>query len=211
MSCLGEPCGYLGFDTIDQEAASDSRPRGYGGVEIGDSHHGIAHGSSGVENQIGKVLQLLPARVTSLARVRVLLADDGHNPDSSCLKTFSHLDGYQIASAGGGDQGGVDWGQVKVPQDASSEARDVLQEHGLALPVGPHDQVMEAEAEFDDGVEAWKGSIAWPHFLDKNAAMAGSEEMNHSTSQDGGSEPICGLADGRRLGFHPVDDLSALC
>ena len=44
--------------------------------------------------------------------------------------------------------------EVVVSEDALAKARNVLNEHGLALSVRSNDKVVEGEREFDDGVKA---------------------------------------------------------
>ncbi len=69
---------------------------------------------------------------------------------------------------------------------------------------------MEGEGEFDDGVEAWEGAVAWPHFLDHDSAVAAAEEVDHAAGEDGLGEPVGGGGDGGGLGIDGVDDAAAV-
>ena len=54
----------------------------------------------------------------------------------------------------------------------------------MALAIGAHDQVVKGEGKFDDGVEAWKGAVAWPHFFDHDSAVAGAEDVDHAACEN---------------------------
>lgn len=69
---------------------------------------------------------------------------------------------------------------------------------------------MEGEGEFDDGVEAREGAVAWPHFLDHDSAVAAAEEVDHASGEDGLGEPVGGGGDGCGLGVDGVDDAAAV-
>src|SRR5258705_229801 len=76
----------------------------------------------------------------------------------------------------------------------------VFQEHGLPLAIGAHDWVMKCEGQLDNGIEARKGTVAWPHFLDHDPGMSGAEDVHHAASKDGFREPIGSLLDDGILG-----------
>ena len=68
------------------------------------------------------------------------------------------------------------------------------------MAVGAHDQVVEGERKFDDGVEARKGAVAWPHLFDHDPAVAGAKNMDHAACED---------AFGKMIG-HRGDDIELL-
>src|SRR5262249_2331230 len=60
-----------------------------------------------------------------------------------------------------------------------------------------------------DRIKPWKRSITGPHFLDHDAAVTGSENVNHPAGQDGLRKPACGLIDRRLLRPYRGNELSA--
>ena len=87
---------------------------------------------------------------------------------------------------------------------------DVLQEHRLPLSIGTHHEVVEAQGELHDGVKPGERSVAGPHFLNEDAAMAGAKTMHHSASQDGLGKEVRSLRDGLLLGDGRVQKTAAL-
>ncbi|MFM1945199.1 MAG: hypothetical protein RI897_4181 [Verrucomicrobiota bacterium] len=168
----GESAGDFCLDGIDEEASADRGSGGDWGIEVGDVDHGISRGCAGIESEAGEVLEFFTLGVFGGAGFRVLFTDDGDDLDAAFLEACGYFDGDEVTAAGGDDEGGVGGADGEVAEDTFGEAGDIFEEHGLALAVGADDKVMEAEGEFDDGVEAGEGAIAGPHFFDHDTAMA---------------------------------------
>lgn len=191
----GEAGGDFGFEAVDQHATTDGGSRGDGGVEAVHMDHGVADGGAGIEDQVGEVLEFQAIGALAGAGFGMETGDDGHDLEAAPAEAFGHFHGDDVAAAGGDDEGGVLGAEVEVAKDAIGEAGDIFEEHGLALAVRADDEVVEAEGEFDDGVEAGEGTVTRPDFLDQNPAMAGAEEVDHASGADGIGEPIGGLSD----------------
>jgi hypothetical protein len=99
--------------------------------------------------------------------------------------------------------------EVEVAQDAVREAADVFEEHGLTLAVRADDEVVEGQRELDDGIEARKGAVTRPHFLDEDAAVAGAEDVDHLSGEDRLGEHVGGLLDERELVADAVEEALA--
>src|SRR5262249_10841890 len=80
----------------------------------------------------------------------------------------------------------------------------------LPLAVGADDEVVEGQREFDDGIKPWEGTIARPHFLDEDSAVAGAEDVDHSPSEDRLCKPIRDLRDRWQLLLHRAAKPAAL-
>src|SRR5207247_2468038 len=83
------------------------------------------------------------------------------------------------------------------------------QEHRLPLAVRAYHQVMEAQRQFHDRIEARKRAVARPHFLDQNATMARAEKMHHPPGQDRLRKPFRGRLDLRLLRRYQVHQFAA--
>ena len=199
LAGFGETVSDLGLDGIDEQTAADGAAGGDGRFETVDFDHGIAHGRAGIEDDVGEVLELLALAVAAGAGLAVDGADDGGDLHAAPLKLLGHLDGDDIAAAAGDDEGAVAGFKVKVSQDAGGEATDVFEEHGLTLAIGPDDEVVKGEGELDDRIEAGEGAVTRPHFLDKDAAVAGAEDVDHLPVEDGLRKQIGGLLDEGKL------------
>ena len=110
-------CGFC-FDGVDEETAADGGAWGDGGIEAGDGDHGVADGCAGIEDEVGGVGEFDAMGVAAGAGVGVGFADDGDDLDAVGAEVFGHFDGDDIAAAGGDDEGGVDWGEDEVAEDA---------------------------------------------------------------------------------------------
>ena len=88
----------------------------------------------------------------------------------------------------------------EVGEDDLGQARHALDEHRLALAVGADDLRVEGHRQLDDGVEARIRAVAREHLLDRDARVAGAEEMDEPVGRDGLRAPLAGLFDGVRLG-----------
>jgi hypothetical protein len=187
--------------TVEPGATGVSRP------SMGD--HGIADRCAGVEDEIGEVAEFAAVGALAGAGLGVPGGDDGDDLEAAAAEAFGHFDGDDVAAAGGDDQGGVLGVEVEIAEDAFGEAGHVFEEHGLALAVRTDHQVMEAEGEFDDRVEAREGAVAGPHFLDQDSAVAGAEEVDHASGEDGGGEPVGSLPDQAQLGVDGEQQFAA--
>ena len=114
------------------------------------------------------------------AGFRMFTADDGNDLDSTLAKLLSHLDRHRIATAGRRHERRVLGRQIEIPQNAFRQSADVLQKHRLPLAVGTHHEIVKAQRQLDDGVESGEGTVARPHFLDQNPAVARAEQMHHA-------------------------------
>ena len=184
-SGFGQASGDFGLDGVDQHASADCRTGGDGGSKALDPHHRVPDRRSGIQHEVGEILQFFARGMLGGAGVRMRLADQGHHTDAPLFEFCRHLDGNEVATAGGSDQGAVSRGEIEIAENALGEAGDILEEHGLALAIGADHQIMEGERKFHDGIEPGKGTIAGPHFLDENARMAAAEEMHHAPGKNG--------------------------
>ena len=201
MSGLGQAIGHLGLDGIDKNAAADGGAGGDWCVHSFDGSHRIAHWSAGVEHEIGEVLEFFAGLMPTSAGLGVLAADDGDNANAALLKRLCDLDGDDVATAGGNDEGGVGLGEVVVAQDALGQAVGVLEKHRLPLAIGTDDLVVKRERQLDDRVEAGERPVAGPHFLDHDPAVPGAKQVNHAPGEDAPGKPLGGLLDGIDLGI----------
>ena len=97
---------------------------------------------------------------------------------------------------------------AEVSEDAFGETGHVFEVHRLPLSVGAHDEIVEAERELDDGIEARKGAIAGPHFFDHDAAVPRPEDVHHATREDAFSEPLGCALDRRQLRFDRINQFA---
>lgn len=190
-----ETIRHFSLDGVHEKAATDGAAGCHGGFEAFDPHHGITNRGAGVENDVGEVLELLAVAVAAGASLAVGGADDGGDLHPALLKLLGHLDGNDVAATAGDDEGAVAGLEVEVAQDAIGKAADVFEEHGLTLAIRAHDEVVEGQREFDDGIEARKRTVTRPHLLDEDAAVAGTEDVDHLTGEDGLCEQVGGLLD----------------
>ena len=210
LSGLGEQRGDLDLDGIDEHAPTNGGARAHGGFEARNLDHGVAHRSSGVENNVGEVLQLASITTLTATGLAVGFGDDGHHLHAPTFELLGHFNGHQIASRRGGHQSGILGGKVVVAEDAGGQSVDILQEHRLPLSIGTHHEVVEAQGEFDDRVEPGKRTVPGPHFLNEDAAMAGAKTMHHSAGQDSLGKEARSLRDGLLLGDGRVQKTAAL-
>jgi hypothetical protein len=210
LSSLGEQRSNLDLDGIDQHATANGGARAHGGFETRDLDHGVTRRSTGVENDVRKVLQLATIATLAATGLAMGLGDDRHDFYATALKLLGHFNRYQIASRRGGHQGGILGGKIIVTEDASGQSVDVLEEHGLPLSIGTHHEVVEAQGELHDGIEPGERSVAGPHFLNEDAAMPGAKTVHHSTGQDGLGKEARSLCDGLLLGDGRVQKTAAL-
>ena len=99
--------------------------------------------------------------------------------------------------------------QIEVAQNAFGQPADILQEHRLPLAVRADDQVMKAQRQLDDRIEAGERAVARPHFLDQNPAVARAEQMDHAPGQNRFREPIGRLLNGRLLLLYDGEQFTA--
>ena len=210
LSSLGEQRSNLDLDSINEHAPADGGTGTHGGFETRDLDHGVTRRSTGVENDVGKVLQLAAIAALAATGLAMGLGDDGYHLHATALELLRHFNRHQIASRRGGHQGGILRGKVVVAEDAGGQAVDVLQEHRLPLSIGTHHEVVEAQGELHDGVKPGERSVAGPHFLNEDAAMPGAKTMHHSAGQDGLGKEARGLRDGLLLGDGRVQKTAAL-
>src|SRR5687767_13071042 len=107
---------------------------------------------------------------------RMTLTDNHDHFYAALFKALGHLDGHQIATAGGCHERAVFGGDFKVSQDAFGETRDIFEEHRLPLPIRPNDSIMKRERELNDRIETGKRAVARPHLLNQDPAVPGTEE-----------------------------------
>jgi hypothetical protein len=210
LSSLGEQRSNLDLDGINEHAPTNGGARAHRSFETRDLDHGVTHRSTRVENDIRKVLQLATIATLAATGLAVSLGDDGHDFYATALELLSHFNRHQIASRRGGHQGGILGGKIIVAEDAGGQSVDILQEHSLPLSIGTHHEVVEAQGELHDGIEPGERSVAGPHFLNEDAAMAGAKTMHHSASQDGLGKEVRSLRDGLLLGDGRVQKTAAL-
>jgi hypothetical protein len=210
LSSLGEQRGDLDLDGINEHAPTNGGARAHRSFETRDLDHGVTHRSTRVENDIRKVLQLATIATLAATGLAVSLGNDSHDFYATALELLSHFNRHQIASRRGGHQGGILRGKIIVAEDAGGQSVDILQEHGLPLSIGTHHEVVEAQRELHDGIEPGERSVAGPHFLNEDAAMAGAKTMHHSASQDGLGKEVRSLRDGLLLGDGRVQKTAAL-
>ena len=210
LSSLGEQRSNLDLDGIDQHATANGGARAHGSFETRDLDHGVTRRSTGVENDVRKVLQLATIATLAATGLAMGLGDDRHDFYATALKLLGHFNRYQIASRRGGHQGGILGGKIIVTEDASGQSVDVLEEHSLPLSIGTHHEVVEAQGELHDGIEPGERSVAGPHFLNEDAAMPGAKTVHHSAGQDGLGKEARSLCDGLLLGDGRVQKTAAL-
>jgi hypothetical protein len=210
LSSLGEQRGDLDLDGINEHAPTNGGARAHRSFETRDLDHGVTHRSTRVENDIRKVLQLATIATLAATGLAVSLGNNSHDFYATALELLSHFNRHQIASRRGGHQGGILRGKIIVAEDAGGQSVDILQEHGLPLSIGTHHEVVEAQRELHDGIEPGERSVAGPHFLNEDAAMAGAKTMHHSASQDGLGKEVRSLRDGLLLGDGRVQKTAAL-
>ena len=144
------------------------------------------------------------------ARLRMFPADDGDDFDSTLAELFGDFNRHDIAAARRSHQRRVLRQQIEVPQNPLGQSADVLQKHRLPLAVRPDDEVVEAERQLDNGVEAGKGPVTRPHFLDQDAAVSRTEQMHHSPRQNCLRKPVGGLLNRGLLLFDDGNQPAAL-
>ena len=72
------------------------------------------------------------------------LTNERRNEDASSLKTLSHLNGHNVATAATDDKRAIDFLQRVIAQDALGESANIFKEHCLSLTVGTDDSMVEA-------------------------------------------------------------------
>ena len=201
MSGASQARGDFGLDAVHEQAAADGGAGRHGRFESIDLHHRVADRGAGIEHEVREVLELLPARVLTAAGFGMFAADDGDDLHAALLEARRHLDGDEVATAGRDNERGIRGREIEVAQDAFGEAGDVFEEHRLALAVRADDEIMEAQRELDDGIEARKRTVTRPHLLHENPAVARAEEVNHAPGENRLGEPICRPLNGGLLAF----------
>ena len=164
--------GDFGFDGIHQQASADGGTGRDRRFQSGHADHRVSHRRAGIEDDVGEVLELPPVRALAGAGFAVGAGDDRDHLHATPLELLRHLDGHDVATAGRDDERAVLRRELEIPENARGEAGDVFEEHGLTLAVRADDEVVEAQGEFDDGIEAGKRSVTRPHFLHENPAVA---------------------------------------
>ena len=126
LSSLGEQRSNLDLDGIDEHATANGGTGTHGGFETRDLDHGVTCRSTGVENDVGKVLQLAAIAALAATGLAMGLGDDSHHLHAAALKLLGHFNGHQVASRRGGHQSGILGGKVVVTEDAGGQAVDVF-------------------------------------------------------------------------------------
>lgn len=199
----------FGFDGVHEQATADGAAGGDGGIEAIDLDHGVANGCAGVEDDVGKILELLTVAMAAGAGFAVGGADDGGDFDAALLKLLGHFDGNDVAAAAGDDEGAVAGHEVEVPQNPIRQASHIFEKHGLTLAVRADDEIVEGQRELDDGIEAWKRAVTRPHFLHENATVAGAKDMHHLSGQNRLGEHVRSLLDERKLVSDSIEEALA--
>ena len=75
-----------------------------------------------------------------------------------------------------------------------------LDEHRLALAVGAHDLGVEGHRQLDHGVEPGIRAVAREHLLDRDARVAGAEQVDQAVRRDGIGAPAARRLEGIGLG-----------
>ena len=210
LSSLREQRGHFHLDGIDEHAPTNGRTRTHRSLETRNLDHGVARRRPGIEDDVGEVLQLAAVAALAATGLAMGLGNNGHDLHATTLEFLGHFDGHEVAARRGSHQSGVLGRKVVVAQDAGGQSMDVLQEHGLALAIGSHHEVVEAQRKFDDGVEPRKRAVAGPHFLHEDAAVSGAKTMHHPASQDGLCKEARSLRNGLLLGGGGVQKTAAL-
>src|SRR5664279_21872 len=89
----------LSLDAIDKQATTNRGAGGDRGLQPGNLHHRIPCRRAGIKDQVRKVLQLLPSRVTAPALLAVVQANDRDNANVFALKYLRHLNRDDTAAA----------------------------------------------------------------------------------------------------------------
>src|SRR4051812_25013534 len=76
MPSSDEACSDFGFDRIDQQTTANGRSRRDWGGKPRNADHSIAHGRTGIEDQVGKILELFSGRMLRRTRFRMLATDN---------------------------------------------------------------------------------------------------------------------------------------
>ena len=83
-------------------------------------------------------------------------ADQCHHADSFLPKEPGHFDRHGVTTAGGNDQRGILFTQVKITKYPLGQTTLAFQEHRLPLAIGSHHRVVVGERQFHDRVEPGK-------------------------------------------------------
>ena len=91
--------------------------------------------------------------------------------------------GTAVEPVGGEDHHHVVRPEAEVAQDDLGQAGHALDEHRLPLAVGAHHLGVEGHRQLHDGVEAGEAAVAREHLLDRDARVAGAEEMHQAVAR----------------------------
>jgi hypothetical protein len=136
----------------------------------------------------------------------VLAANNRDDFDVSCLKACGHFDWHNVTARAADDNGSVYGREIKVTQYLVSQSRNILEEHRLSLTICSHNEVVEGQRKLNNRIPAWKGSIAWPHFLNHHPTVTASEDVHHTPGENGVAAPLGGELDIFLLGSYTRND-----
>ena len=110
-----------------------------------------------------------------------------------------HLDRHGRRAAGREDHHHVRGPNAKFERIDLGQAGRPLDEHRLALAVGADDLGVERHRQLDHRVEAGVRAVAGEHLLDRDARVAGPEQVDQAVGGDRLGAPAAGGLD--RLGL----------
>ena len=77
------------------------------------------------------------------------------------------------------------WPEAEVAEDDLGQSGHALDEHGLLLTVRADHLGVERHRQLHDGIEAREAAVAREHLLDRDARVAGAEEVHQPVRGDG--------------------------
>ena len=111
-----------------------------------------------------------------------------------------HLDRHGRRAAGREDHHHVRRAEGEVREDDLGQAGCPLDEHRLALAVRADDLGVERHRQLDHRVEPRVRAVAREHLLDRDARVAGPEQVDEAVVRDRLGAPAAGGLDGLALG-----------
>src|SRR4051794_13821613 len=118
---------------------------------------------------------------------RLLTMRLAHHTDhcqAALLRTVGHFNNHLADAAGRDDDEHVSRAEGEVAQDLFGIPGRLFQVEALAQTVGSHDQVVERQAELDDGMPADEATLSGCHLFAHHPAVAATEQMYQTVACD---------------------------
>lgn len=130
----------------------------------------------------------------------------GDNRHAAPARALCHFDGDGRQPAGAEHDHHVVLAELEVAEDDFGEPFDALDEHRLALSVHAHDLGVVRHRQLSHRVKTRVRAVAGEHLLQRDAGVAGAEQVDQAAGRYRVRAQAGGPGDGRHLGgFEPVE------